>query len=130
MAGRTGRLGAMAAVVAALGALTGAAAGPAVAGGPAYGAVHGAADLERIFAAIRADVAAAETHADLTRLYRRAGYLVTLTYSRPWRTRFGDALPGLRADAEREFALTLQAIDRRAAQIGAEPDYADRRGER
>jgi hypothetical protein len=127
MAGGPRRLGATAAIVVALGGLVGGGASPAIAGGQAYGAVESAADLDRIFAAIRADVAVAETRADLTRLYRRAGYLVTLTYSRPWRTRFGDGLPALRKESEHEFAATAQAINRRAAEIGTEPDYADRR---
>ncbi|HEX3408404.1 MAG TPA: hypothetical protein VHS81_14300, partial [Caulobacteraceae bacterium] len=68
----------------------------------------------------------AETRADLTRLYRRAGYLVTLTYSRPWRARFGAALAAVREDARRQLASTVAAINQRAAEIGTEPDYANR----
>ena len=113
---------------AAAAALASGAADTAVAGGPAYGAVESAADLDRIFAAIRADVAGAKTRADLTRLYRRAGYLVTLTYSRPWRVKFDAGLPAMREAAMRQFADTVAAINRRATAIGTDPDYADRWG--
>ena len=115
--------------IAAAAALAGGAADPALAADPAHGEVRGAADLHHIFEAIRADVATAQDRAALTRLYRRAGYLVTLAYSRPWRAKFGDALPALREDAKRQFANTVETINRRAAQIGTDPDYADRRGD-
>jgi hypothetical protein len=38
-------------------------------------------NLKRIFAQIRGDVAIATSREELTDLYRRAAYLVTLTYS-------------------------------------------------
>ena len=107
-------------------ALLGAPAPQAIAAGPPYGQIEGVADVDRIFAAIRADVGAAQSRADLTRLYRRAGYLVTLTYSRPWRVKFGDQLPNLREEARREFEATVQAINRRAQGLGLEADYDER----
>jgi hypothetical protein len=52
-----------------------------------YGEIDNAGDLKRIFAQIRSDVAMATSREDLTDLYRRAGYLVTLTYSPAWEVR-------------------------------------------
>ena len=49
-----------------------------------YGAVDNASDLRKIFAAIRDDVAQAKTREELTKLFRRAEYLITLTYSPAW----------------------------------------------
>jgi hypothetical protein len=118
-----------AAIAALVAALASAATNPAIAGGPAYGAVGSPADLDRIFAAIRAEVVRAQTRADLTRLYRRASYLVTLTYARAWRSKFGAELPVMRADAERQFSDTVAAINQRAAKIGTDPDYVDHRGD-
>lgn len=92
---------------------------------PTYGEVDSAADLDRVFAAIRADVDKAQTRAELRRLDHRAGYLVTLTYSRPWRVKFGDRLPGLHEDAVRQFRVTAQAINRRASAIGTEGDFQE-----
>lgn len=97
---------------------------------PTYGEVDSAADLDRVFAAIRADVDKAQSRAELRRLDHRAGYLVTLTYSRPWRVKFGDQLARLREEAVRQFHATAQAINRRAAAIGTEADFQEDWGER
>ena len=109
-------------------ALAGAPAG-APAAGPPYGEVRGVADVDRIYDAIRADVEQAQTRTELTRLYRRAGYLVTLTYSRGWRARFGDQLAGLRAEAKRQFVRTVEQINRRASRLELEPSYDAHRGD-
>ncbi len=107
----------------------GAVARAALAAGPPYGEVRGAGDVDRIFAAIRADVGQAQTRAELTRLYRRAGYLITLTYSRAWRAKFGDQLPGMRAEATRQFNATARQINARARSLGLEANYAERGGD-
>jgi hypothetical protein len=99
-------------------------------GGHAYGHVDDPADLDRIFGQIRDEVGEAGSRAELTRLYRRAGYLVTLTYSGPWRAKFGADLPRLREAAKLQFKATAQAINRRAEAIGTDPDYADHWGDR
>jgi hypothetical protein len=110
-------------------ALAGATARPAIAANPPYGHVQGVADVDRIFDAIRADVAQAQSRTDLTRLYRRAGYLVTLTYSRPWRVKFGDQLPLLRQEAQDQFVAAVREINRRARDLGVDADYAERPGD-
>jgi hypothetical protein len=91
-----------------------------------YGEIDSAADLDRVFSLIRADVETAATRADLTRLYRRARYLVTLTHAPAWREKFGDQTPRIIAAADAELKTTVQAINARARAIGTEADYDDR----
>jgi hypothetical protein len=110
-------------------AIAAAMAAPALAGAATYGEVDSVADLGRVFAAIRADVDKAGTRADLRRLDHRAGYLVTLTYSRPWRVKFGDQLPRLHEEAVRQFKATVQEINRRAGAIGTQPDFQENWGD-
>lgn len=117
------------AAMAAIATLAAGAASPAAAAAT-YGQVYDVADLDRVFAAIRADVTLAANRAELRRLDHRAGYLVTLTYSRPWRVKFGAELPRLRTEAVRQFRTTAQAINRRAAAIGTSPDFQESWGER
>lgn len=88
-----------------------------------YGEVENKSDMKQVFAAIRDDVKAARSRDDLTELYRRAGYLITLTHSPSWREKFGVEAGDLRALGEKEFATTARAINRRAKAVGTEPDY-------
>jgi hypothetical protein len=90
-----------------------------------YGTVESRADLDHIFARIREETAGARTRAELTRLYRRARYLVTLTRSRSWRARFGPDAPAMQAEARRQFRTTVEAINRHARTIGTDADYDD-----
>lgn len=94
-----------------------------------YGEVNNATDLRNIFKMIRRDVDEAESRAALTELYRRAGYLATLTNSPAWHTKFGRELPQLRRIAEEEFARTVRKINARARQIDVDPDYDDKWGD-
>ena len=75
-----------------------------------YGEVENESDLRRIFAAIREDVSRTTTREDLTRLYRRAEYLVTLTFSPAWQNKFGDSIEELRRVAKAEFATTAREM--------------------
>ena len=88
-----------------------------------YGEVNSEKDLKDIFEAIRRDVERADARDELTELYRRAGYLITLTRAPSWRKKFGDKAEELRRLAEEEFTRTARVINRRAAEIGTEPDY-------
>lgn len=88
-----------------------------------YGHVNSKADLRQVFAEIRDDVAAASSRDGLTELYRRAEYLLTLTYSPAWQKKFDGRLEALRRTAEAEFATVAHAINRRAAAIGTAADY-------
>jgi hypothetical protein len=88
-----------------------------------YGEVDNESDLRHIYQAIRRDVEQANTRDQLTDLYRRAGYLITLTYAPAWKKKFGEQIDDLRRVAEAEFAETARTINRRAVEIGTEPDY-------
>jgi hypothetical protein len=88
-----------------------------------YGQVNSEADLREIFAEIRGDVAAASSRDELTQLYRRAEYLITLTYSPAWQKKFGDRVEALRRTAKSEFTMVAHAINRRAGEIGTAADY-------
>ena len=88
-----------------------------------YGHVNSEADLREIVAEIREDVAAASSRDELTQLYRRAEYLITLTSAPAWQKKFGDRVDALRRTAEAEFASVAHAINQRAAEIGSAADY-------
>jgi hypothetical protein len=88
-----------------------------------YGEVDNEADLRRIFAEIRRDVAQAANREELTKLYRRAEYLITLTFSPAWKKKFGPNVGELRRVAEEEFSATARAVNQRASEIGTAADY-------
>lgn len=88
-----------------------------------YGEVNSEGDLRRIDAAIRAEVATAASREDLTRLYRRAEYLITLTYAPAWEKKFGSQVDALRKIAATEFSATAAAINQRAKALGIPADY-------
>lgn len=88
-----------------------------------YGAVTNKTDLKKIFREIRHDIAAAKSRPTLTELYKRAGYLITLTHAPAWEQKFGKEVAALRKVAQEEFATTARKINHRARQIGTEADY-------
>ena len=94
-----------------------------------YGEVNNKTDLKKIFQKIRQDVEEAESRPDLTELYRRAGYLVTLTHSPGWEEKFGPEIADLRKVAEEEFRTTARKINRRAEEIGTEANYDETWGD-
>ena len=94
-----------------------------------YGEVDNKTDLREVFAAIRKDVDHAPSREALTKLYKRAGYLITLTYAPSWQEKFGDAASDLRRVADDEFAATARKINRRARRIGTEADYDEKWGD-
>lgn len=93
--------------------------------GHIYGEVDSKSDLERIFREIRRDVDEAKSRPALTELYKRAGYLITLTYSPSWDEKFGTRAKALRDDAQHEFRTTAHKINKRAEEIGTDADYDD-----
>jgi hypothetical protein len=95
-----------------------------------YGEVDSKTDLERIFGDIRKDVDNAKSRPALTELYRRAGYLITLTFAPSWDEKFGTRAKALRADAQAEFKSTAHKINSRARAIGTEADYDDTWGDK
>jgi hypothetical protein len=88
-----------------------------------YGEVRSKSDLRKVFTAIRHDVKEASSRPDLTELYKRAGYLITLTHAPSWKEKFGKEARDLRKLAEKEFGTTARTINRRARSLGAVADY-------
>jgi hypothetical protein len=95
-----------------------------------YGEVQSKTDMKRVFSDIRRDVNAAGSRPALTELYKRAGYLITLTHAPSWQDKFGEDAVGLREVGQEEFRKTARKINRRAAEIGTEADYDDTWGNR
>ena len=94
-----------------------------------YGEVDNKTDLRELFREIRKDVDDADSRSDLTELYRRAGYMITLSYAPSWEEKFGDDAEELRDVAEEEFARTAREVNRQAERIGTEADYDESWGE-
>lgn len=94
-----------------------------------YGEVDNRTDFVKVFTAIRDDVSKAESRGDLTELYRRAGYLITLTHAPSWEEKFGREAGTLRKVGEEEFRKTARKINRRAEQIGVEANYDEKWGD-
>jgi hypothetical protein len=93
-----------------------------------YGHVNSQTGLQTIFREIRQDVTQAKSRPALTELYKRAGYLITLTHAPSWKEKFGKRATTLRQVAEKEFSQTARKINHRAEQIGAEADYDEKWG--
>jgi hypothetical protein len=94
-----------------------------------YGEINSKTDMKKILTAIRRDVEQAKSRADLTELYKRAGYLITLTHAPAWKTKFGRDAASLRKLGEEEFGKTARKINRRAKQIGVDADYDEKWGD-
>lgn len=93
-----------------------------------YGEVENKTDLKKIFMEIRQDVEKAKSRPGLTELYKRAGYLIKLTYAPSWEEKFGREAATLRNVAKEEFGITARKINRRAEEIGTEADYDEQWG--
>ncbi len=70
-----------------------------------------------------------DSRSELTELYRRAGYLITLTNASSWEKKFGDEIDDIRETAEEEFARTARKINSRAKEIGTETNYDEKWGD-
>ncbi len=90
---------------------------------PVYSHVCGKGDIDKIFADIRDDLGHAKSRATLTELYRRAGYLTTLTYAPSWEERFGDKAASLRREAAAAFRKLVKSLNAHADRIGEDGDY-------
>ena len=94
-----------------------------------YGEVDNKSDLKKVFSEIRDDVEKADSRPALTELYRRAGYLITLTNASSWEKKFGDEIDDIRETAEEEFSKTARKINRRAEEVGTDADYDEKWGD-
>lgn len=97
--------------------------------GHVYGEINSKTALRNVFLDIRHDVDDADSRPQLTELYKRAGYLITLTYAPSWQEKFGTNADTLRGVGEEEFARTARKINRRAEDVGTEADYDETWGE-
>jgi len=93
-----------------------------------YSEIDNKTDMKKVFAAIRQDVQEARSRSALTELYRRAGYLITLTHAPSWHDKFGRQARDLRKLGAEEFGKTARKIKSRARQIGTEPDFDEKWG--
>src|ERR671918_2798571 len=94
-----------------------------------YGEIDSKTDMKNVFLAIRKDVEEAASRPALTELYKRAGYLITLTHAPSWKEKFGKEASELRELGEEEFEKTARKINRRARSLGAVADYDETWGE-
>ncbi|REJ82691.1 MAG: hypothetical protein DWQ34_24110 [Planctomycetota bacterium] len=94
-----------------------------------YGEIDNKTNLRDVCKKIRDDVRNADDRPALTELYRRAGYLVTLSHANSWREKFGDDIGEIRSVAQEEFATTARTINRRAEEIGTDADYDESWGD-
>ncbi|PTL81393.1 hypothetical protein [Vitiosangium sp. GDMCC 1.1324] len=88
-----------------------------------YGGVNSRTGIRNIEREIRKEVDQARSRPALTELYKRAGYLVTLTHAPSWRKHFGTRVKELRDTARHEFSSTVRKINRQAKRVGVEPNY-------
>jgi len=80
-------------------------------------------DLHHVFREIREDVEKAGSREELTELYKRVGYMITMTHATPVEEKHDRELQRRRGITEREFARTVRAINRQAKKLGIEADY-------
>ncbi len=90
-----------------------------------YGEIKNKTDMRKVFTAIRRDVEHAKSRPALTELYKRAGYLITLTHAPSWKEKFGKEARDLRALGEDEFGKTARKINSQAKKIGADANFDD-----
>ena len=93
-----------------------------------YGEVDSKTGMKRVFTGIRRDVEGAKSRPALTELYKRAGYMITLTYAPSWEEKFGREAGTLRRVGQDEFRKTARKINRRAHAIGTDADYDEHWG--
>jgi hypothetical protein len=93
-----------------------------------YGEIKSKTDMKKVFTAIRKDVAHARSRPALSELYKRAGYLITLTHAPSWKEKFGGEARQLRSIGEEEFSKTARKINSQAKKIGEDADFDEKWG--
>ena len=79
-------------------------------------------DLTGTFQEIRDTLEKAQSQEDLTELYKQSVYMILMTHSTPLDEK-DEEMKRRRETAEKEFARTVQMINRQAEKLGVEPDY-------
>ena len=80
-------------------------------------------DLHQVFREIRESVEKAQTREELTELYKRTGYMITMTHATPVEEKHDREMKNRRKTTEHEFTTTVRRINSRAKEIGVEADY-------
>src|SRR5262245_22963472 len=88
-----------------------------------YLEIDSQAVLKDAFLEIRHEVSRATSRLELTDLYNRAGYLVTLAYDSFLERKFFDNIDEVRYTAEEEFGKTARKINDQAEKIGFDGNY-------
>ena len=88
-----------------------------------YLEIDSKAVLKEAFSEIRDEVNQATSRIELTDLYNRAGYLITLAYDSFWERKFFDDIEEIRHTAEEEFEETARKNNDQAERIGFEGNY-------
>ena len=84
---------------------------------------HHEKDLHQVFREIREGVENAQTREELTELYKRTGYMITMTHATPVEEKQDREIKRRRETTEHEYTRTVHAINKRAGEIGVEADY-------
>jgi|SRR4030095_4521292 hypothetical protein len=79
--------------------------------------------LQNAFLEIRDEVEKAVSKYELSELYYRAGYLVTLANDAVWERKFFDDIEQIHHIAEQEFGKTARKINSQAEKLGTEGNY-------
>ncbi len=93
-----------------------------------YGQINSKTGMKKVFSEIRRDVDNAKSRPALSELYKRAGYLITLTHAPSWKEKFGRDASQLRSVGEEEFSKTARKINSRARKIGEDADFDEKWG--
>lgn len=80
-------------------------------------------DLHQVFQEIREEVEKAESREELTELYKRTGYMITMTHATPFEEKHDMDMKRRRETTEQEYAQTVQLINNRAKELGTDADY-------
>ena len=87
--------------------------------------VNGIKDIKEINQLIRSDVRKARDRKALLELYRRSGYLITLTHSPVWKKRFRGKVKKMRKVAREEFYKTTTLINKKIMGRKLDPIWGD-----
>jgi len=79
-------------------------------------------DLNRTFKEIREALEKAQSHEDLTELYKQSVYMILMTHSTPVDEK-DEKMKRRRESTEQEFARTVHMINERAKELGVEADF-------
>src|SRR5690242_521317 len=80
-------------------------------------------DPRRTFDEIRENVEKATSQEELSELYKKTAYMITLTHASPVVETSDQKIRSRREMTEKEFARTVRLLNERAKKLGVEADY-------